>query len=302
MAKHRPFVTGAVDGAGPDRPPTPLSPGEGPFLSRTFKALIKEAEFTKEMLGAGATQIRLANYATKGVYFQAFTSLSTGLERIGKLCLMLDYFIDHIGSFPDSNYMKNQIGHKLMLMYQQSKAIIARRSLSMTYLQDLDNPIYQAIISVLSEFALGDRYSNIDLLVGGSRQNDPVASWFKEVDQPLYQTRVAQKTKEKIENNAAAVESLFGPFTMVLHTSEVGDEISALEEASRMIGVWRAVAPHRQLYVVQIIRYWAELLRLLQYKAMELKGEDIPFLSEGFALFLNDDTYIKTRKTFDRLM
>lgn len=54
-----------------------------PLLSESFKALLKEAQFTKEMLGSGATQIRNACYASKGVYFHAFTSLSTGLERIG---------------------------------------------------------------------------------------------------------------------------------------------------------------------------------------------------------------------------
>ena len=32
------------------------------------------------MLGAGATEIRKANYAKKGVYFQSFTNLATGLE------------------------------------------------------------------------------------------------------------------------------------------------------------------------------------------------------------------------------
>ena len=62
-------------------------------FNNTFNALLKEAQFTKEILGAGATQIRNANYARKGLYFQAFTSLSTGFERIGKLCLMLDLLL-----------------------------------------------------------------------------------------------------------------------------------------------------------------------------------------------------------------
>jgi len=34
-----------------------------------FRALLKEAQFTKEMLGSGATQIRKANYAKKGVLY-----------------------------------------------------------------------------------------------------------------------------------------------------------------------------------------------------------------------------------------
>ena len=271
------------------------------FLNETFKALLKEAEFTKEMLGSGATQIRSANYASKGVYFQAFTSLSTGLERVGKLCLMLYHYVDHNRQFPDSNYMKNQIGHNISMIYQQSKAIIPKYSISMKFLQNLDDSVHQAILSILSEFAMGDRYSNIDLLVGRGRQNDPIATWFRQVDQPIYQGRVAQKKKDAIQRNAAAVESILGPHAMVLHTSETGDEVTDVEQASQMTGMYEAVAPYRQLYVVQVIRYWVELLGSLQYKAMGAGGEDIPHFGEIFALFYNDDSYIRTRKTWDKL-
>ena len=83
------------------------------MYSETFRALVNEAMFTKDILGAGATQIRKGNYAQKGMYFQSFTSLSTGLERIGKLCLMLDYYIEHGGHFPDFRYLKNEIGHDI---------------------------------------------------------------------------------------------------------------------------------------------------------------------------------------------
>ncbi|ULQ61031.1 hypothetical protein K7I13_07200 [Brucepastera parasyntrophica] len=71
-----------------------------------FDALLKEAQFTCEMLCAGYTQIRKANYARRGIYFQAFTSISTGLERIGKLSLILDYGIKNNSSFPNLEYMK----------------------------------------------------------------------------------------------------------------------------------------------------------------------------------------------------
>jgi len=148
------------------------------LISEIFKALAKEAEFTKEMLGSGATQIRNANYASKGIYFQAFTSLSTGLERIGKLCLMLDHYIDHNRQFPDSNYMKHEICHNIAVIYNKSTSIIVKYSISMAFLPHLNDPIHQAILSVLSKFALGDRYCNIDLLAGGRRQSDPIASWF----------------------------------------------------------------------------------------------------------------------------
>jgi len=42
------------------------------IFNEQFKSLLKEAQFTKEMLGSGETQIRKANYAKKGAYFQSF--------------------------------------------------------------------------------------------------------------------------------------------------------------------------------------------------------------------------------------
>lgn len=282
----------------------PLAPCNLPItthmLSETFKALNKEAQFTREMLGSGATQIRNANYAVKGVYFQAFTSLSTGFERIGKLCLMLDHFIDHGGQFPDWDYMKNEIGHKITVIYEKSAAVVMKRSISMKFLQRLNDPIHQAILKVLSEFAQGDRYSNIDLLVGSKQSSDPIASWFKEVDLPLFEVRVSQRKKEAIRRDAAAIATMTGSYTRVLYTSETGTEILDVEEASYPTGFVEAVAPYRQLYVLQIIRYWVELLCSLQYVAMEAGSQDIPFFDELFAPFYNSDSCFRTRKRWDK--
>lgn len=269
-------------------------------LTPTFKALLREAQFTKEMLGTGATQIRMANYATKGIYFQAFTSLSTGLERIGKLCLMLDHFIETGGTFPTLREMKQQIGHKLELLYTRSQEVMQRRSIELRFTKDLSSPVHQAIVSVLHAFAEGDRYSNIDVLVGGG-SSDPIARWYNEVDMPLYSARVPQRNKDLIERNAKMGAQLMGAFSSVLHTSETGGEITDFEEGSRRTGVWEATAPHRQLAVLQVIRYWIELIGQLEHSAQALPGEDIPFFGEVFAMFYNDDAYLKTRKTWENM-
>ncbi|MFC6520370.1 hypothetical protein ACFQAT_11865 [Undibacterium arcticum] len=167
------------------------------------------------------------------------------------------------------------------------------------FLRKLDDPIHQAILRILAEFAQGDRYSNIDLIVGAKRQSDPIASWFTQVDIPLYATRVSRNKKEAIDGNATAIAAMLAPHAMVRHTSETGDEITDVEDASRRTGMQTAVAPFRQLYVLQVIRYWVELLSSLQYTAMQTGSEDIPFFSEVFAPFYNDDSYIRTRKTWD---
>ncbi|AXW14878.1 hypothetical protein CJO84_07885 [Ralstonia solanacearum] len=156
------------------------------------------------------------------MYFQAFTSLSTGLERIGKLCLMLDHYIQTRGRFPDFKYMKYEIGHKLGLLYQRSQEVIGRRSISLDSLQELSDPVHQAIVSVLHNYAEGDRYSNINLLVGSPQTNDPVAAWFNEVDLPLFAAKVSDRKKEIIKRNAAAIAAMMGSHSSILHISETG--------------------------------------------------------------------------------
>jgi len=268
------------------------------MVTETFGALGSEAEFTREMLTSGATQIRKANYASQGTYFQSFTSLSTGLERIGKLCLMLDHCIDHDGRFPDASYMKDEICHKIVVIYGKSTSVIARRSVRMRFLQNLEDPIHQGILTVLSEFAQGDRYCNINLLVG-KRRSDPIASWFKQVDGPLYESCVTQKSKEAIRRNSATVAGLPAPYALVRHTSETGSDITNVEEASYRTGMWEAVAPYRQLYVLQVIRYWVELLYSLEDLAMKAGNQDVPCFGEMFAPFYNPNSYFRTRKTWD---
>jgi len=43
------------------------------------------------------------------------------------------------------------------------------------------------------------------------------------------------------------------------------------------------------------------LLYVLQYKAMDVEKDDIPYFNEILAGLCNDDAYIKTRKTWDTI-
>lgn len=266
--------------------------------NQTFVALLREATFTKNMLGAGATQIRVANYANHGAYAQAFAGLSVGLERIGKLCLMLDHYIEHDGQFPDFKYLKNSVGHKLELLYERAKKIAFQRDIDFQFLESLDHPIHDAILKILHAYAEGDRYSNINNLIGSKQKGDPIADWFTKVDSYIFKNLITQRRKEKIAGGALAAQKLM-PFAAVLHTAETGEVISSVEEASFRTGMYNAVAPHRQFFVLQIIRYWVELLWGIGMKAQALGRQEIPFFGEIFAAFYNHDRYLRSRRTWE---
>ncbi len=269
-------------------------------MDKTFWTLLNEGQFTFEILAIGVTQLGKVNYAKKGIYFTSFISLTTGLERIGKLCLILDFCIKNEGSFPDEDFLKKQIGHDLEKLYKKSQEIIVEQNFKLSHLQVLDSQIHKDILSILSRFARGDRYSNINYLIKSNSQSDPIREWNLKVDQVIFENRISQKKKDKIAFNAKLAGQLFGGYSMVKFRSETGEELNDIEKSSFATGVTQAVSKYRQLYVLHIIRYWVDFLRVLQYKAYK-QNIEVPHFSEIFAIFNNDDSYLLTRKTFERL-
>ncbi len=269
-------------------------------MNKTFHTIVDEAQFTRDILGSGITHLGKANYGQRGMYFQAFTGISTGLERIGKLCLILDYYIQNNGIFPDDSFLKKEIGHDLNKIYQKSQLIIERDNIVLKYQNKIDDSLQVEILNILSRFAKGDRYSNIDFLVKGKYQSDPIKDWHEKIDLNLYKNRVSKKKKEKIQYNAKLIGELLGHATSVRHYSESREEINDVESASFLIGMTESISKYRQLYVLQIVRYWVELNRKLQYTAMELGNQDIPFMTEIFTIFNNQDSYFLTRKAYEK--
>jgi hypothetical protein len=165
---------------------------------------------------------------------------------------------------------------------------------------ELNDPIQIRILDIFTRFAKGDRYANIDFLVNSKRQGDPINEWYEQIDKRLYDLRVSKKKKIRIRANADLMDSLMTPLTMVRHTEESGDAITTVSKASFLTGVNSAIAKYRQLYVLQIVRYWVELLLMINIKNYQTGQSEIPDLSEYFAIFYNSDKYFLTRKTYEK--
>lgn len=261
-----------------------------------FHCFLKEASFAREVLGLGITRISEANYAFKGVYYDSFVCISTGLERIGKICLILDYYIDN-AKFPDNNYLKKQIGHDIKQIFKQIAKIENKHNIELGFEYDFSSVIYNNIIDVLSDFAKGNRYSNIDNIVG-IKSVDSIKKWHDLVDIPLYETHVSENKKAKIIYNAEIAEALLGSFSLVRHTSEDGSCIDNVKTGSFETGVNEAIVKYRRMYLLILTRYFSEILISLGYKANSLGKQSFPYFSEIFGLFYNDNNYFKNRKTW----
>lgn len=272
------------------------------YYNKIFTAFLDEAQFTREVLAIGVTQIYKANYASMGIYYQSFTCLSTGLERLEKLCLILDYYIQHQGALPTESYIRNH-GHKIQNLYSSCRDIAKHQNIRFRFHYKMDEAIHDAIIELLGSFAESSgRYSNLNILLGvESKSHDCMEQWFHQVDIPLYQKHVSQEKKDGIEHRALVIGNLLSPFALIRFTAEDNTELTDAADASRRTGIWEAVAPYRQFYILQIIRYLTELLIGLGHKARAIHPEDIPHFGEIFGLFYNDNAYFRSRKTWDKL-
>lgn len=270
--------------------------------NKTFTAFLEEAQFTKEILAIGVTQLYKANYASKGIYYQSFICLSTGMERLEKLCLILDYYIKNQGVLPSEKYIRDY-GHKIPDLYTACQEIANCQKINFNFKYKMDANIRQAIIDLLGNFSeTSGRYSNVNILLGNeNKSNDCIEQWFHTIDIPLYNKYISQKKKTDIENRASVIGNIINRFGITSFIAEDNIELTNAIDASTRTGIWEAVAPYRQLYMLQIIRYLTEILIELGHSARAIHSEDIPYFGEIFGLFYNDNTYFRSRKTWDKL-
>lgn len=264
-------------------------------MNATWQALSREASLAAEQMGTGVTILAKANYAHDGHYPQAFFALSIGMERAAKLALLLDHAIRNEGRFPDNQQLR-KYGHNLKnLLSDVDRINVGKYRLPAT-------PIHDAILDTLSEFATNiTRYYNLDFVTNASgvlSREDPIAKWFRTVIVPAYDQCVSATKKAQIERNARLIEQMASQFMMVMHHAEDGSELNSVGPASQQTGVLEAAMPHVRLHVLQIVRFLGSVLSELGYRAHSAGMEDVPYLSEYFAIFNNDDAMLKSRKTW----
>ena len=264
-------------------------------------AIGREAGLAAEHLGIGVTALGKANYAQHAYYGQAFFALSIGFERAAKLAVVVDHCIEHEGAFPTPDVVR-AFGHDLKALLGQTDAIAGRRGLSESLGRLPQSKIHEGIIEVLSDFASNiTRYYNIDIITGKpgvTKKDDPVALWFEKVIRPVLSIHYGPRQQAKHRYNARAISNLIGGFTLVAHTSELGDSIDNVFDASVQTGITSFAKPYTRMYVLQIVRFVTRLLSELGYIAMDKRVEAIPHLSEYFAIFNNPDSYFRKRRTW----
>lgn len=261
-------------------------------------ALLREAQFTRDLLGAGVAQVRRAHYAAKGTYVLALLGLSSGLGRLGQLCLAFDHLLQH-GKLPDPAQLNQDVGHGLLHMHERAEALVQQRGLQLQFLQRLNDPVHLAVLRCLQDFAQGGRYGRFDLSADAPAAADPLADWSRSVDAALFQKRVSAKKQAAIHHSAETVARVMGASPIGVQSGEPAGIATNLMDVSYRTSMTSAIAPYRQLYVLHVIRYWVDVLSALQQTAAQRQA-DVPNVAAVFASFLHADGYLKTNRAWEK--
>ena len=262
-----------------------------------FKALIDEASFTGGLLASGLTELGYASINCKEKYSQAFNNLSIGLERIGKLSIILDHLI-RTGEFPSFQDIK-KLSHHLIKIYNRAQLIKERHNFNFHFLQVLSDPLQMRVLQILDKFAISDRYANLNLLLGSGTSVNLIKQWKESIDDVLYEKRVTKKKKDSISTQAKLIGNAMRDYTAIFYYSESGEIINDPVRYLMHQQTTNATIKYRQLIVYQIIRYFVELISSLQSCSSKVCDDtSLPDFFEIFRVFYNDDSYSKTRKTW----
>ena len=263
-----------------------------------WRAIQREAQLAAVQAAHGATVLRRANHAQVGRYTEAFFALSISLERMGKLIFLADHVIN-TGNFPKDQDLR-AIGHDLNTILDKCETIGANVKPDRNYSSPLNDPIHIGIKEVLSLFATKLRYYNLNYLVGtGQTQKDPIALWWEIVATPIIKKHFSSHRREKAEKGAALMESLLGDRSIVLHSTESSQSINDISKFWAHGQATQVVQKYGQLYTLQIIRWLSSLIYELSIiGAYEKRVEALLGLNEPFEIFLNNDTYLRGRKTW----
>jgi hypothetical protein len=220
---------------------------------------------------------------------------------LGKLIVIADHAIEHHGKFPDNNFLKNKISHDLRLLLDHCEVVSGARRSTSEYSKRPNDKVHQGIIQTLSEFGTLTRYYNLDLLAGGkaAKLPEPVGAWWRRVGEPILSQHYTAHQREKDNATADFMHEMTRANVLVRHFSETGESMNDLATLVRRAGATHVIQKYGRLYVLQIVRWLTYMIFDLAHEgAYKQRIEPLLGVEEPFKLFLNDDRYFRSRKTW----
>lgn len=225
--------------------------------------LLLEGSLTLTTLIEGLDALKNANIYQKGLFYQAFFSLSTGIERLLKLICIYKYKEEN-GKLPTNAILKDK-GHSIYKMVEEILPNI------------LKDELIRNIMQFMNDFAEGSRYYNLDSLTNGSKKyNDPLKEWYK------IETQIMEYYNIKIEKspNQQVLSQMLNQIMDIQYVGLNGKNINSSSTLIDEVNNREKIQSYGVYAMYMIIKEIADDLRNI-----ELKNNFYPCLREFFDYF-----------------
>jgi hypothetical protein len=230
--------------------------------SQKFNIINRESKLIAELVTSGLENIRKTPLS-EAFYYQSFYAMSMGLERLMKLIIHIEQ--------PATNPFK--LGHNL-----EDLCVFLNIGFP-------SGSIESDILTFLSAFAKGDRYTIVDFLYHGDSKR-----LSKEPILNFYNTILSSVLKQHPPKRSIVLPNL-DDIGYVLHIKEDLSEIQGLNDLMEHSQIIEHASKYCAMYMARVLKPFVERLETHE-------GNPNPHFSEHFKFLPFKDEYYLTRKTY----
>jgi len=261
------------------------------MYEKQFRLLQQEGHLTVSSLLGGLNAIRSANIDDnhRGLFYSGLFGLATGFERLMKIVFILEHKINFQFNNPTDKQLR-AYGHNLKELYASCSKLSEGYDSSTKF--TIDNK-QEKILSVLSVFAKGSRYYNLDELTLSNKNKDPIVQWLSVIDDHVWGLR--SDVREKLQASAVKngnpsqwVQNIDGEWITMIDFHYF---FQATEKASYHV-VWS---------IINLLNPFYSLLKKQVYRLHKMqndlsKSEEIPHMYEFFPFLLASKQTVLRKK------
>lgn len=258
---------------------------QSPLNDPLWQALAREAEFSVQLICAGANDISRADFTNQSRYTTAQFGLSNGIERLGKQILMADNLIEH--SKPLTDRELRDKGHSISEILDEVQQVQVRRDIRLTYERPADQ-IATNVVDCLNIFADArrGRYANFKSMQGNQSPDDSVKYWWSRVCEPILEKHFRNTRLEKYANeNPCTVGQMINSISETTLFHENGSIVTVASDAAFMAYERKATQRWGRYYSLSQARWMGELFTELT--------RDLGY-TPGFEFFFGHYEYLQT--------
>lgn len=251
------------------------------IASAQFRLMAQEGHLASAALLSGFEGVRNINYDKPGSVYSTMFNLATGFERLLKIIVILQYRFKNDLKFPTDKKLKS-LSHSIDALYRACQVEGEERGIVDDWPASAQGH-HSQLLTVLTEFAKGSRYHNLDQMVGGFQNADPLRRWF-EVHSRIADRSLSYRRREAVMARArdhCERLRLFGYEMGPMGRYDLTIDITYQLEIARMTTghmVWAIIELLRPLYHV-LDRVVEDVQQMEADRAV---GATVPCMTEFF--------------------